>query len=109
MFQKGRIRLLPALALAAVLALALTPPAGAAGWAAWGKEGRQLAVGLVTSILERLNLGWSPSMTLKCIDDGASIDPNGCPKATPDDRSTAGPEGLQLSTWRRSESSGKAH
>lgn len=80
MFPRGvKKRLGAAVALAAVLAMVLATPAGAAGWAGWG-EARELAGAWLRV------LGWLGSLdsgaVLKC-DQGAHIDPNGCPKAAP--------------------------
>jgi hypothetical protein len=71
----GRNRITAAVALAALLAVVLASPAGAAGW---GEE-RGWAGGLYQHVLAWLGLAPSPGMALKC-DQGSSIDPNGCPK-----------------------------
>ena len=78
LLRGGRNRIGAAVALAAVLAMVLAAPAGAAGW---GEE-RDWAVGVYQHILAWLGLAPSPGMVLKCDDHGASIDPNGCPKAS---------------------------
>jgi hypothetical protein len=78
MFLKREIRIGAAVALVAVLALASAAPAGAAGWSGWG-EAREWSGEIVPRVLSWLGLG---SAFPKC-DDGASIDPNGCPKAVP--------------------------
>jgi len=83
MLQRGRPRLLPALALTAVLALALTPPAGAAGWTVWRPEGIDVFAGLFARLLDRLELAPPSGVVLKCSDQGSSIDPNGCSKTQP--------------------------
>jgi hypothetical protein len=75
----GRNRIGAAFALAALLAMVLAAPAGASGW---GEE-RIWAGGLYQHVLAWLGLAPSPGMVLKCDDHGASIDPNGCPKASP--------------------------
>lgn len=95
MFQRGRNRLLLALTLTVVLALAWAPPAQATGWTDWREEGRELAAGLVTRVLDRLGLAPHPGSTMtKCgdSDHGGSIDPNGCPKTT------SGPRGSSSRT-----------
>lgn len=73
---RGGSRIRAAVALAAVLAMVMALPAGAAGW---GEE-RSWGGGVYQHFLAWLGLLPSPGVTLgvtvKC-DDGASIDPNG--------------------------------
>src|SRR6185295_9781239 len=78
----GKNRVGAAVALAAVLAMALAAPAGAAPWGGWG-EARELAGGFLPRVLVWLGLSPIPSVALKC-DDGSQIDPNGggCRKAS---------------------------
>ncbi len=78
--QGGKNRVGAAVALAAVLALVLAAPAGAAGWAGWG-EARELARTWLPRVFDWLGSPDSGAV-LKC-DQGAHIDPNGCPKAAP--------------------------
>ncbi len=76
----GKNRVGAAVALAAVLAMALATPAGAAPWG-WG-EARELTSGFLPRVLVWLGLSPIPSAVLKC-DGGSQIDPNGgCPKAS---------------------------
>jgi hypothetical protein len=112
MFQRGRNRFLPALALTAVLALALTPPAGAAGWSLWREEGRELAAGFFAHVLDLLGITRDPGAILKCgdpSDQGASIDPNGCPKATTSGRPQPTAERSELHGHLRSAGSRGAY
>jgi len=82
MVQKGRTRLLLALVLSAVLALAQTSPASAAGWPVWRLEGMEAFAGFFAHLFDRLEPEEShPGVVLKCGDQGSSIDPNGCTKA----------------------------
>ena len=78
----GKNRVGAAVALAAVLAMALAAPAGAAPWGGFGE-----AWGITSSFLPRVLawLGVGPHPTVvskKCGDDSSTIDPNGCPKAS---------------------------
>jgi hypothetical protein len=79
MFLRGKNRI-GAAVLAAALAMALAAPAGAAGWdgfrGAW-----ELTGGFLPRVLGWLGLSPVSSAVLKC-DQGLSIDPNGCPKAS---------------------------
>jgi len=79
--ERGRSRIAAAIALAAVLAMVPASPAGAAGR---GEE-RDWAGAVYQHVLAWLGLAPSPApspgVVLKCDDHGASIDPNGCPKA----------------------------
>lgn len=76
LLKGGRNPIGAAVALAALLAMVLAAPAGAAGW---GEE-RGWTGGLYQHVLAWLGLAPSPGMALKC-DQGSIIDPNGCPKA----------------------------
>jgi hypothetical protein len=67
-----------AVALAAVLAMALAVPAGAAPWGGFG-EAREIVSGFLPRVLAWITPAPKPGI-LKC-DHGATIDPNGCPKA----------------------------
>jgi hypothetical protein len=71
----GRNRIRAAVALAALLAVVLAAPAGAAGW---GEE-RGWAGGLYQQVLAWLGFTQSPGTTLKT-DQGSQTDPNGSPK-----------------------------
>jgi hypothetical protein len=71
----GKNRFGAAVALAAVLAMALAAPAGAAPRGGW-EEARELASGFLPRFLVWLGLSPTPNAVLKC-DDGATIDPNG--------------------------------
>lgn len=99
MFKKRMNRML-ALALTAVFALSLSPPAGAAGWSVLQPEGLERFVGFYAHVLDRLGLAPHWGVVLKCGDQGASIDPNGCPKATAE-RSQSGAERSQARTRLR--------
>ena len=79
MFLRGKNRVGAAVALAAVLAVVLAAPAGAAPWGGSG-EAREFVSGLLPRILTWFAPA-SNSGTLKC-DQGPTIDPNGCPKAS---------------------------
>jgi hypothetical protein len=73
---RGRKRIGAAIALAAVLAMVLASPAGAAGW---GEE-RDWAGALYHHVLRWLGVAPSPApdpgVVLKC-DLGSQVDPNG--------------------------------
>lgn len=71
----GKNRVGAAVALAAVLAMALAAPAGAAPWGGFG-EARQVTSGFLPRVLFWLGLSPIPSAGLKC-DGGSQIDPNG--------------------------------
>jgi len=78
--RRGKNRIGAAVALAMVLVLGLAAPAGAAGWAGW-REARELASAWLPRVFDWLGSPDSGAV-LKC-DQGAHIDPNGCPKAVP--------------------------
>jgi hypothetical protein len=80
MFRRGG-NIEAAVALAAVLALGLAAPAGAAGWGGWG-EARDWGGGLLQRALGWLELASNPVLVLKS-GQSTSIDPNGCPKTVP--------------------------
>jgi hypothetical protein len=93
----GKNRVGAAVALAAVLAMALATPAGAAPWGGWG-EARELTSGFLPRVLVWLGLSPIPSAVLKS-DDSSTIDPNGHPKASGvsakcDDGSQIDPNGV---------------
>jgi hypothetical protein len=71
----GRKRIGAAVALAAVLAMVLAAPAGAAGW---GEE-RSWAGGLYQQVLAWLGFSQSTGVAVKC-DQESQVDPNGCPR-----------------------------
>jgi hypothetical protein len=77
MFSRGGIQT-RVIALAAVLAMVVVTPAGAAGWGDWGAA-REWTDALLPRALSWLGLTPVPSIALKC-DHGSSPDPNGCPK-----------------------------
>jgi hypothetical protein len=79
MFLRGGKTLVGAAMFAAVLAIALAAPAGAAPWGGWG-EARELMGSFLPRVLAWLTPASNPG-SLKC-DQGSQIDPNGCPKAT---------------------------
>jgi hypothetical protein len=93
----GKNRIGAAVALAAVLAMALSTPAGAAPWGGWG-EAREITSSFLPRVLVWLGLSPIPSAVLKC-DGGSQIDPNGgCHKASSvsancDDGMTIDPNG----------------
>lgn len=80
MFSKKMNRLGAAAAIVVMLALTLASPASAAGRTGWG-EAQELAGGLLQRVAVWLGLTPDPGFVFKC-DEGSSIDPNGCPKAT---------------------------
>ena len=94
----GKNRIGAAVALAAVLAMALATPAGAAPWGGWG-EAREITSSFLPRILAWLGVGLdSTAVSKKCGDDTSTIDPNGCPKASSvsakcDDGMTIDPNG----------------
>jgi hypothetical protein len=89
MFRRNKNRVGAAVALAVVLALALTAPAGAAGWPVWG-DAHAWAGGFLPRVL--VWLGWAGSRgTAPTCDKGSSIDPDGCAKA--DHGLSIGPNG----------------
>lgn len=92
MFPRRSTRIRAAAVLAAVLALVLASPVGAAGWTGW--RGVELGDGLVHRVL--VWLGVAPAAPVKC-DLGSHIDPDGCPKlgsqVDPDGASATGGTG----------------
>ena len=91
--ERGRNRIRATIALAAVLAMVLASPAGAAGW---GEE-RGWAGTVYQHVLAWLGIAPSPApdpgVILKC-DQGGSIDPNGmCLKKGRRQGSRIGPNG----------------
>jgi hypothetical protein len=78
MFRRNKNRV-AVVALAVVLALALTAPAGAAGWPGWG-DAHAWTGGFLPRALAWLGLAESRSTAPTCT-KGSSIDPNGCAKS----------------------------
>jgi hypothetical protein len=91
MFTRGKNRLGAVVALVAVLAVVLAAPAGAADRASRGEE-RNWVRGLAQRVLVWLGVAPSAGVVVKC-DQGSSIDPNGCPKATGEQGSQIDPNG----------------
>jgi hypothetical protein len=91
MFRRNKNRVGAAVALAVVLALVLTAPAGAAGWPVWG-DAHTWTGGFLPRVLAWLGLAESRGTAPTC-DHGSSIDPNGCAKATSDKGSSIDPNG----------------
>src|SRR6185295_5467167 len=78
----GKNRVGAAVALAAVLAMALAAPAGAAPWGGFG-EAWEITSSFLPRVLAWLGVGPHPTVvSKKCGDDSSTIDPNGCPKAS---------------------------
>jgi hypothetical protein len=100
MLQRGRPRLFFVLTLATVLALALSPPSGAAGWTVWRAEGPEAISGFFAHVLVRLGLAPPPRVVLKCGDQGSTIDPNGCPRAQADPETSQFPRPLRSARSR---------
>jgi hypothetical protein len=80
MFPKEKFRIGATLGLTAILVMAVTAPAGAAGWDGAVGEVREVAGRFMPRILAWLDLAPRPEPGLKC-DQGPQGDPNGCPKA----------------------------
>jgi len=93
MLRKERKRLGAALILAAALALTLAVPAGAADLSGWREARELMADGFLSRVLGWLGLAPAPGIR-KC-DQGASIEPNGCPKSDGERGASIDPDGLQ--------------
>ncbi len=96
MFPRNKNRVGAAVALAVVLALVLTAPAGAAGWPVW-EDAHTWVDRLLPRALSWLGLAESRTMTLKC-EKGSSIDPNGCTKSMADKGASIDPDGAAAAT-----------
>ena len=81
MFLKGGKNRVGAAVLAVALAMALAMPAGASPWGGW-EEIQELRSGFLPRVLAWLGVGPDRNVVVKRCDDGATIDPNGCPKAS---------------------------
>src|SRR4029077_1837813 len=79
MFPRNKNRVGAAVALAVVLALVLTAPAGAAGWPVWG-DAHAWTGGFLPCVLAWLGLAEGRGTAPTC-DKGSSIDPDGCAKS----------------------------
>jgi hypothetical protein len=91
MFPRNKNRIAAAVVLTGALALVSVAPAGAAGWPDWG-DAHVWVDRLLPRALAWLGLANSHSSTPTC-DHGASIDPNGCPKAAVNHGASIDPNG----------------
>ena len=96
MFPRNKNRVGAAVALAVVLALVLTAPAGAAGWPVW-EDAHTWVDRLLPRALSWLGLAESRSTAPTC-DHGSQIDPNGCTKAMADHGSSIDPDGASATS-----------
>jgi hypothetical protein len=93
MFLRNKNRVGVAVVLALALTLMMTAPAGAASWPVWG-DAPAWAGGFLPRVLDWLGL----AKAAPTCDKGASIDPNGCPKATAKKGASIDPNGASATT-----------